>query len=101
MNTNNHWFNGGTGLTNFDPEDFETYNEAIRLFNERYPENKDNFFIIKESMTDTYPGFYSLHRHDSEQTSLFWDIFDEVNVYMPTETCKMLTKLKLSDKTLP
>jgi len=84
----------GTGLTNFDPHDTATYLEAIRLYDEQASEaDKDNFFIEMNSMPNSCPGFWSLHSLNGKDASVFWNIFDHVNTYMPTKTRQWLSKI--------
>ena len=83
-----HWTDGGTGLTNFDPEDLPIYQEAIRRHGSK------NFFISNHPML----GFLktsgmSLHRHETGDASDFWATFRECKKELEGNvvTCSALT----------
>lgn len=71
------WFSGGTGLTNFDPNELEFYISVVEGFGD------ENFVISKLPMSDylKYNHLYSLHCLDVRQRkscSPFWDYFWKV-----------------------
>ena len=72
-----HWTNGGTGLTNFVPEKFALYDEAVRSFGD------PDFVVSRERMVGRGEEFHggSLHylklpaKQDWETIGAFWKNF--------------------------
>lgn len=76
-----HWTNDGTGLTNFGPEDFDRYNEAVSRY------GSDKFVVSTERMIGRGEGMAggSLHykgdlrsAEGQDDVHRFWIIFDQV-----------------------
>ncbi len=73
---NEHWTNGGTGLTNFNPSDEQRYLDAIKAHGDTA------YVVVKSSMGNKWPNMYSLHFlnvHKSQGSKDFWDTFDKVS----------------------
>jgi hypothetical protein len=76
-----HWTNGGTGLTNFPPQDFLRYREAVARF------GSDKFLVSEERMIGRgsnceggslhYLGHFRTDEGE-EEISRFWQVFDAV-----------------------
>lgn len=65
-----HWTRGGSGITNFQPEDLSLYQEAVKKFG-------DARIFISDKLMDGYgfTGKMSLHREDMKDMSDFWEVF--------------------------
>ena len=71
-----HWRNGGTGLTNFQPEQLPDYEAALAAY------SGDDIRIEKAPLDcgkNTPLGDYSLHCTSGHDASEFWRVFREVN----------------------
>jgi len=68
-----HWTNGGTGITNFNPTMLDVYQKAIN----EHPGL--GLWIEKRPMSGpSLKGDYSLHRHATGDLSLFWETFERI-----------------------
>jgi hypothetical protein len=68
-----HWYDGGTGITNFEKKDIWIYEAAVKEFGD------PTIFIIKSSLGDVYGDkYYSLHSQTNKCLTPFWDLFDKI-----------------------
>ena len=76
-----HWTNGGTGLTNFPPEDFQRFQKAVDRF------GSDKFLVSEDRMIGRGAEIEggSLHylgpfrtEAGNEEIHKFWRVFDAV-----------------------
>ena len=91
-----HWMNGGTGITNFQPEKIKIYEAAIAAHPEFQLEISD------QPMDGKYiaKGFYSLHCYNERiDLSTFWDTFR--NLEKQNWSNKINTSLRLATNIRP
>jgi hypothetical protein len=70
-----HWSNGGTGITNFEPDVLPLYKKAIEIYGEK------TLWVEYWPMMGTPEWcdyLYSLHSSDRRDLSLFWNIFNSL-----------------------
>lgn len=73
---NGHWTQGGTGLTNIYPGEFDAYNAAIETY-----DGPGCFWIEKNPMgysEHDIPTDYSIHCDNVKHAQEFWDHCDQV-----------------------
>ena len=76
------WVDGGTGITNFPPEDLPVYEEAIKQYGD------STLFVMNKPMAGyekVSKGYCSFHQENTDKLKenngclqKFWDLFDKI-----------------------
>lgn len=65
-------------LTNFNPIHYELYKQAIKIYEEEYPTDKDNFYLLRESHNGNPLDNSLWYKGSKRDLSEFWRIFDKL-----------------------
>ena len=77
-----HWKQGGTGITNFDEEERELYEAAVKEFG--CPHLKITPYQLEGERL--HGGGYSLHDHIKRKNlAVFWSVFRRVKLKLTLE----------------